>query len=185
MLITIVLIFLGVIVVSMIAINSTEKKAAENSIARMTKINEIIESNNLEETTKMYALCNFNIIVVDDKSKVLLLIKSLNANELNQKIKYADILDFELEIDNQKVISGKTGAAVAGGLLFGAAGAVVGASGERAINTTSTAVVRVYINNIQNPQIVLPFGSFINDAKELIAVLNVIANQQNSSEVTT
>ncbi len=71
---------------------------------------------------------------------------------------YEDLLEFEVYEDGNSIAKGRAGSALVGGVLFGAVGAVVGGSRSRAIKSTCTTLqVRIRVNDISVPEIVVPF----------------------------
>jgi hypothetical protein len=110
------------------------------------------------------------------------------------KLNFSDILDFEI-IENGRVIStSASGAAIAGGLLFGVVGAVVGSTMHDEYGMCGLLQIRIVINNISHPNLLLTLiapPGVPNDcqlyyeatgfAKEVVAALTVIKNQQNKA----
>jgi hypothetical protein len=105
-------------------------------------------------------------------------------------LNYTDILNYELIENGQTVHSGNTGNAVAGALLFGVAGAVVGSTMHSNTEVCSLMQLRLTINNITHPSLVIALiappgapknGYFYAEAfefaKQVIATLDVIRNQ--------
>lgn len=103
---------------------------------------------------------------------------------------YSDLLDFEIFENGDSVMKGKAGGAIIGGLTFGVVGAIVGSSGKRKTsNTCNTLQVRITINDLQSPQIVIPIISYevkknsiiyknaIETAKSLTSSLTYVQKQ--------
>lgn len=104
---------------------------------------------------------------------------------------YDDLGEFELNEDGNSIVKGKGLATAVGGLTFGLLGAMVGASGKRKNqNTCTSLVVRIRVNDLDNPEVIIPFITtetkkdsslythLLKEAKGLIAVLNYIENQK-------
>ena len=104
---------------------------------------------------------------------------------------YDDLGEFELNEDGNSIVKGKGLATAVGGLTFGLLGAMVGASGKRKNqNTCTSLVVRIRVNDLDNPEVIIPFITMetkkdsslythlLKEAKGLIAVLNYIENQK-------
>ena len=104
---------------------------------------------------------------------------------------YNDLLEYEVYEDGNCILQGKSGSAVVGGLLFGATGAVIGASGQRnMVNTCRVLQVRISVNNlVQSEQVIniiqkpttkqsIVYTTAIEKAKEIVSVLNYIKNQE-------
>ena len=71
---------------------------------------------------------------------------------------FDEILDFEVTENGNSIISSRTGSTIAGGLLFGELGAMVGASGSRSIDEVChTLKLKIYTNNISNNVVTLDF----------------------------
>lgn len=74
---------------------------------------------------------------------------------------FEDILSFVLLEDGETITSGGLGRAAVGGLVFGAAGAVVGGitGGKKSKSICTSLAVKISINNIQNPTAYISFIS--------------------------
>lgn len=71
---------------------------------------------------------------------------------------FSDITNFELVLDNDEVLQGRGLAATGGSLLFGVAGAVIGASGKKnIIKKNRSIVINIYLNKIDCPLITINF----------------------------
>jgi len=125
-------------------------------------------------------------IFVDDFNKWF----CISTKKSTKVYSFRDLLDFELNEDGASIMQGKTGASLLGGLTFGVAGAVIGSAGKRkSVETCNSMVVRIMVNSLQEPQIVIPllsveikkntmtYQSIKNKAKELAAMLMYIQNQ--------
>lgn len=74
----------------------------------------------------------------------------------NQVYNYSDILDFEISENGTKYKSkGGITRSVVGGLTFGAAGAVVGASTAKRITTVNSMNINITVDNPQNPLVTI------------------------------
>ncbi len=70
---------------------------------------------------------------------------------------YKDLGEFELNEDGNSIIKGKGLATAVGGLTFGLLGAMIGSSGKRKNeNTCTSLVIRMMVNELANPEIVIP-----------------------------
>ena len=69
---------------------------------------------------------------------------------------YNSLLDFELSDNGDGGSKGSFGGAVAGGLLFGGAGAIVGSS-MGSSSTCTSLQIRLVVNDISCPEIILDF----------------------------
>lgn len=77
----------------------------------------------------------------------------------NKIFDYADILSCEMLVDGQMVSSKSIGGALAGGLMFGTAGAVVGSNmGKTKYNKNVRSVkLKLLVNDVLNPAYELSF----------------------------
>ena len=113
---------------------------------------------------------------------------------------FDDILDFELIEDGNSITKGGTGRAIAGGLLFGGIGAIVGgATAKRKTKSTCTRLqIKITLNNISNPMVYvnlittetktdsLIYKTAYGSAQNIMSVLQIIcANNQSISENTS
>ena len=74
----------------------------------------------------------------------------------NKVYNYSDILDFEISENGTKYKSkGGISRSVVGGLTFGAAGAVVGASTAKRITTVNSMNINITVDNPQNPLVTI------------------------------
>lgn len=74
----------------------------------------------------------------------------------NKVYNYSDILDFEISENGTKYKSkGGITRSVVGGLTFGAAGAVVGASTAKRITTVNSMNINITVDNPQNPVVTI------------------------------
>lgn len=108
--------------------------------------------------------------------------------------RYADLLEFEVYEDGDSIAKGKIGSALVGGLLFGVAGAVIGSAGKKGIkNTCRVLQLRIRVNDLQRPEIVMNFinvetkkdslvyRSNFEMAKNMAATLSFIQKQPASA----
>ena len=104
---------------------------------------------------------NFSV-KVDEKNEKLFIFE----NDICHAFNFKDITGFEVKMDNESLDSG--GRALAGAVLGGAAGAIVGASSAR--GKISSCVIYIYTKSIANPytEIVL-FKNFITDRQYMFA----------------
>lgn len=74
----------------------------------------------------------------------------------NQVYNYSDILDFEISENGTKYKSkGGITRSVVGGLAFGVAGAVVGASTAKRVTTVNSMNINITVDNPQNPLVTI------------------------------
>lgn len=165
-----------------------ENIIAENNFNISKSIDIHTYSNSVEVNTNQ--LTRF---LVDDNNKQFAIISyntTLKKSEF-KKIKYSDLINFNLFEDGEQQIQGKGMMAAGGALLFGLAGAVIGsvAGGSKIKNKCSELSIRIQINDLQNPLISLVMLSNTNKnsifyklskqtADEIIATLTYIDNNK-------
>lgn len=130
---------------------------------------------------------------IDEDKKLFKFGKSTECFNFNE------LVNFELNIDGESITSGGLGRAVAGGMLFGGIGAVVGSvtGGKKSKSTVNNMYIRVSINNrwIKQERIDLlkaetKKNSFVYkatkyNADQIVSLLETIVNQNeivNASE---
>ena len=142
-------------------------------------------------------------IEFDDNNKKWLIPDGFNGKKKNPKVyDYKDIIEFELLEDGDSITKGGLGRAIAGGILLGGVGAVVGGvTGKKKTKSVVNSLqIKITLNDINNPTIYIPLirsktktSSFIYKtsykfAQEILSTLSVItenseidANANNSS----
>ena len=128
---------------------------------------------------------------VDDASKRF----AIAGNDV-QIYNFSDILDFELNEDGNSIMRGKGMATALGAATLGLPGALMGAAGKReSVGTCTSLLVRISLNNLKTPQVVIPlingteikkdtyYQSYFETAKELMSTLAYIANQNDANEI--
>lgn len=117
------------------------------------------------------------------------------ANAVSKKDKYlwfSDIIGFELYEDDSQISQGGLGSAVAGGLLLGGVGAIVGGvTGKRTSKrVVESMIITITTNDIDDSIVMIPLISIstktssavykdaFNKAQSIMSVLNAISQQQ-------
>lgn len=111
---------------------------------------------------------------------------------------FSDIQEFELLENGNSITSGGVGRALAGGILFGGVGAVVGGvTGKKKNITTVTSMqIKITTSNIDNPVEYIDFISggasyktnsvayrgFVKSAQEIPSTLSVIVNGKSENQ---
>ncbi len=115
-----------------------------------------------------------------------------------------DLIDYEIRVDNEVVVTSKTstkkgiGKAVAGGLLFGEAGAVAGAVAGDSKSTTTQTQTEIHhyslvlkVNDLAKPSFIVNIDS-VQIAEDVVTSLDILVRNTNknveensSSELTT
>lgn len=159
-----------------------EKKAAqENEIYNF----ENILNNHNFKSDKTLHLNKFHFAVDTNNKKIF-----IKTFELEKILNYKDVISYELIEDGQTLTKGSMGNAVAGGILFGAAGAIVGSTMKKSTNVCNTMQLRITINDVINPNIILDiikppgavkggkgYSQAFTFAKEITSTLTVIQKQ--------
>lgn len=69
---------------------------------------------------------------------------------------FSDVNDYEIRENGNSIAQGRAGSAVAGGLLFGVAGAVIGASRSKKVESTCSSMqFIIHVNDISSPTILI------------------------------
>lgn len=142
------------------------KKPSEKTKRKKVNIEELLAEKNFNISKKQKM--NYLDLYIDDINKKFAITGKYNISHI---LKYSDIIDYDIK-DNEKqtVSSGRTGATV-GALAFGTAGAVIGASGKKEINSQWTsALLTIYLNNLDVTTIPIVFSN-IFEAKSTIGLL--------------
>lgn len=111
------------------------------------------------------------------------------------KYRYENLLSYELMEDGDVVTKGGLGSAVAGGLLFGGVGAIVGGvAGHKSKNICSSLKICITLKNCSTSTVYIPFitsETKINseyyrrkkkEAQECLSVLAIIADQNATAQ---
>lgn len=109
--------------------------------------------------------------------------------------KFSDLLNYEMFMDGQTLISGNTGSALIGGILFGTVGAIAGASsGQKATQNCTELYIDISVNDVKNPRQRITFISTAlskdsNEfkyeatlAKDIAALFDFIRNDDKRTE---
>lgn len=110
--------------------------------------------------------------------------------------KYTDIINFELLEDGNSITKGGTGRAIAGGLLFGNTGAIVGGvTGNRKSKLTCSKLqIKITLNDLSNPAVYINFietefkkdgivyKEAYNSAQKVLSLLQIICTSNNGEE---
>lgn len=136
-------------------------------------------------------------IEIDEDKKQWLIPDGFFGGIKNPKIyNYNDIISYELLEDGESITKGGLGRAVAGGLLFGGVGAVVGGvtGGKKSKAVCNNLSIKITVNNIKNPAVYINFittstkkDSFIyknlyKSAQECLSLLQLICNNKEETK---
>lgn len=137
-----------------------------------------------------------NFFEVDEKRKQWLVPDGFFGGKKNPRIyEYKDILDCELLEDGDSLTKGGLGRAVAGGLLFGGVGAIVGgATGRRKTKSVVTSLkVKITVKNAQEPAVYIPliktttktnsftYKALAKSAQDIVATIAVIMDENRDA----
>ncbi len=148
-------------------LEAKEKKVAE------------IKATGFQSTMKWrLPLC---LLAVDENRKEWVAIKDYDPASCFVH-KYSDILDVQIIQDNNVVIQSNMAGAVVGGALFGAAGAVVGASSRQtATSQSANQGIRIILNNPRDPMVYIECPQMQQkDLHQFYALFVSMVNQANS-----
>ena len=131
-----------------------------------------------------------NFMAIDEKSKLIEFKETLGKRTIN----YCDILDYELIEDDSSIIKGGMGKSLAGGILFGGVGAIVGSNGKKTSKPTiekmqliiriksmsnSTITIKLISSSTKKSSII--YTSAFSQAQEAISTLAIIIGENNSN----
>lgn len=175
------------------SIGSGSIKAAERRIQRKT----------LNESR----LANFNVtkkigkfLFIDEEKKQWLVPTGILGVKTNKSWVYSfsDIREFELLENGNSISSGGLGRALAGGILFGGVGAVVGGvTGKKKSTSTVTSMqIKITTADMDAPSVYINFitggtsyktnsfvyRDFAKSAQEVLSTLSVIVNGEDGSK---
>lgn len=162
------LIFLTVVIVVVIIVTGEKKKYDAN--LRIKYYAKEAENTMRKQGLDSPSVVHFEYIQKIPKHEKMF---SVNVDEANKKmyifvdeqchtLNFSDIIGFEVKVDNESLDAG--GRAMAGAVLGGAAGAIVGASS--ASGKISSCTIYIYTKSIANPYI------------EIVLFRNHIMNRQ-------
>lgn len=159
-----------------------------DSIRRMVEVKEKNQSlvDNFKPT-KVVGSLSF-----DDNSQTFLVVKSKKNKDLYS---YSQIVDFELLEDGESITKGRLGRAVAGGLLFGGVGAIVGGvtGGKKTKSICKSLQIKITFRNSPHQNEYLSFiaaevktNSFVyktayKSAQDALSALQVAVDSANAS----
>lgn len=136
-----------------------------------------------------------NYLRVDENKKQWYIPDGLFGKTKNPKIhSYDEVLDYELLEDGNSVAKGGLGRAVAGGVLFGGVGAVVGGvTGKKKSKSTCTSLrIKITLNNMLTPteyiniittetkKSSLVYKTSEQQAQQIISVFQIMCEQKKS-----
>ena len=138
---------------------------------------------------------NYAIAVDQDQKKWILVLADQQASYFYN---FSELIDFEVHQDGDTIISGNTGDALLGGLVFGTVGAIVGSAGAKdAVQNCTDLHVDILFNDVAHLRQELPFITHavtkqsleykyaVVSVKEVVAVLTFIKANTNENNATS
>ena len=180
------------ITIPLVLVNRSEKKmklkkeedAKRKQQEGISRFELLLAKDNFIAAKKMHF--HQNHFAVDPTSN---LVNITTANE-SRTFAYKDLVSYEMVEDGKTITSGSTGNAVAGGVLFGATGAIVGATMKKSTNVCTNMQLRVTTNDVISPTIIynlisspgavkngVMYTQAFNFAKDICDTLAVIQKQ--------
>ena len=149
-------ILLGVVIgIVAIIITGREQKKKGRAIAS-TSLD--LESKGFVISKQVFAPGNVASLLIDNTNNKWAIVNSRTSNV--DAMDYADLIEYELLEDDERLVKGRVGSAIVGGMLFGGIGALAGASRKKKIKSICNSMsVRIIVNNLDNPQYVIPIIS--------------------------
>ena len=179
------------------------KKAGFNALTPIRKmtIDDIKTAMNSQQA-KNKELNSFNAtkkiggyLEIDDNKQLWLISKGFLGKK-PKVYKYSDIIDFELLEDGETITKGGLGRALAGGILFGGVGAIVGGvtGGKRTKPICNSLKIKITVKDINDPAVYINFiegkakkNGIIykiasESAQECLSTLQLICDSQKSEQ---
>lgn len=158
----IILPILAILVIVVIACNWNAKPASEEAEEASQK-QQLVEdsialavSSGFTVSRKIEAEDPGFLLAVDDTEKRWMFAQPIGSAP--KIYSFRDLISFDLVQNGNQIISGNDGKAAVGAVLFGAAGAVVGASAKKTVrDMCSDLHIELNVNDLDCPLIKLPF----------------------------
>lgn len=149
-------ILLGVLV-GIVALVITEREQKKKGIAIVSTSSDL-ESKGFVISKQVFAPGNIASLLVDNINNKWAIISPRTSRV--DILDYSDLIEYELLEDGESLVKGRVGSAIVGGMLFGGIGALAGASRKKKIKSICNSMsVRIIVNNLDNPQYVIPIIS--------------------------
>ena len=141
-----------------------------------------------------------NIMEIDENKRQIIFHTGYFGGRGNAKVyNYEDIMTFELLEDGSSVTKGGLGRAVAGGLLFGGVGAIVGGitGGKKSKGICNSLKLKITVNDISNPAVYvnlintatktksLTYKILYKSAQDALSTLQIICDTIESEKAST
>lgn len=175
------------------SIGSGSIEAAERRIQRKTLNDSRLASFNATKKVGKF-------LFIDEEKKQWLVPTGILGGKTNKSWVYSfsDIREFELLENGNSVSSGGLGRAVAGGILFGGVGAVVGGvtGKKKNVSTVTSMQIKITTADMDTPAVYINFitggtsyktnsfvyRDFAKSAQEILSTLSVIVNSKDGSK---
>ena len=149
------------------------------------------EIENFKATSTVGQYAKFD----DENQKMILLSKGHIVTKPSHYtlFRYDQIVDFELLEDGSTLAQGGIGRAAVGGLLFGGAGAIVGATTRKSKNVCTDLKVKITVKDYDNPAFYITllstetkkdsylYKTSVKEAQDILSKLQLIVNERDSS----
>ena len=138
--------------------NSPEYKEKERIVEQKNR--EIDDIVNKYHFDKIYTIVSKKL-GIDTTQKIIAYYTpqvSINNSSIDFKTyNFKDIIECEILEDNETILKSSAGRAAVGGIIAGGVGAVVGASSRGTQGVANRLVIRVGLNNILEPSLIITF----------------------------
>lgn len=165
-------------------------KAGTDAIEK--KETDYYDSLNLNPTKEIHCTAsNYDVYSVNllHTEKELVIVNKTAKNVI--RIKYQDIIRCDVQQDNSTIMESSAGNALAGGILFGATGAIIGAASKSSRDVCSNLSIRIITNEILSPAVTIPliqsnvnrqsvtYRNLIQFADEVYSTIVAIIHENN------
>lgn len=169
-------------------------KTSAVTIAKKTieDVKNDITNTEMENEKYIQKLTDFNptkkmgtYIEFDEEKKQWLIPDGFYGKKIKPHIyNYDDIIDFELLEDGESISKGGLGRAVAGGILFGGVGAIVGGAtgGKKSKAICTSLMIKITVNDLNNPTVYI---NYITTATKNSSLLYKAAYQNAQNCLST
>lgn len=166
---------------------NTTKKEILNEVYNNDKNKQLLEE--FLPTKKI-----LNYIEFDEQKRLWLIPDGFAGKKVNPKIySFDDIIEYELLQDGDSVTKGGLGRAVAGGVLFGGVGAIVGGTTgkKKTKSVINDLKIKITVNNTCNPSVYVKlinaptkansiiYKTSYSAAQEILSMLSIITQKNN------
>ena len=149
------------------------------------------ERKNIFKATKKVG----NYIHIDETNKLVAFPSAFGKIDKVAIYNYSEILGCDVLEDGQSISKGGLGRAVAGGLLFGGVGAIVGGvtGSKKTKQIINSMKVKITVNDISNPTQYISliesetkstsfmYSTAKNNAEQIVSLINIIINDNNTN----